>query len=130
MSLFEVESYVLLGHLQAAINAAQALKIQDPSARLQRDVLLYRAYIEQGDSQLVADEIRDDASPALQALKLLALFVRGSLPVDDVFSKAQDLATKSASDSQLQLTVGILFIRMGKLEDALRALHSCPLLES
>lgn len=56
-SLFEIESYVLLGHYQAAINAASSLKTNDPQVKLQRDILLHRAHIEQGDYLLVTEEI-------------------------------------------------------------------------
>jgi hypothetical protein len=69
MSLFEVESYLLLGHFQAAVNAGGSFKTTDAQLKLQRDILLYRAYIEQGDLALTIDEIRDDAPPALLAVK-------------------------------------------------------------
>jgi len=58
MALFEVESFLLLGHYQAAVNAASSLKLNDAQVKLQRDVLLYRAHIEQGDLLLTVEEIR------------------------------------------------------------------------
>lgn len=51
-------SFLLLGHYQAAINAAGSFKAPDGQAKLQRDVMLYRAHIEQGDLALTIEEIR------------------------------------------------------------------------
>jgi tetratricopeptide (TPR) repeat protein len=129
MSLFEIESYVLLGHYQAAINAAGSLKTNDSQLKLQRDILLHRAHIEQGDHILSIEEIRDDAPPALLAIKYLAQFV-ASKNLDEAHAKAQALVPKAAGDPNLQLALGLLFFRLNKLEDALKVLHNCNVLEA
>jgi len=129
MSLFEVESFLLLGHYQAAINAAGSLKTADAQVKLQRDILLYRAYVEQGDHALVIEEIRDDSAPSLIAVKLLAQFV-STKNADDIYAKGHALLPKASADPLLQLTLGLLFFRLNKLEEALKLLHNCSILEA
>ncbi len=42
----------------------------------------------------------------------------------------QALLPKAASDALLQMTLGLLFFRLNKLEDALKLLHNCSVLEA
>jgi coatomer protein complex subunit epsilon len=50
--------------------------------------------------------------------------------VDEAFAKGQALLLKASGDSNLQLTLGLLFFRLNKLEDALKLLHPCQILEA
>jgi hypothetical protein len=73
--LFEVRTNYLLGHYQAAINAALTLQSKNQSIEisLARDVYVYRCYLEQANYNLVLEEIPETStSKPLQVIRLLA----------------------------------------------------------
>jgi hypothetical protein len=76
--LFDVRTNYLLGHYQAAINAALALhsKNQRIEISLARDVYVYRCYLEQANYNLVLAEIPEKGtSKPLQVIRLLAQYL-------------------------------------------------------
>lgn len=70
--LFDARNHFHLGHFQSAITEATSSKPQTDAAMLERDVLLHRAYVEQGNTSVVSVEINEGSAPALRAIKLLA----------------------------------------------------------
>ncbi len=92
MSFFELETYLQLGHYQAAINTAGKIKADTDAAKVQRDVLLYRAFLEQGDYAIVLTELSyvcsssSDLSPSaplpLAAVRLLAQVLSGEVDAE------------------------------------------------
>jgi coatomer protein complex subunit epsilon len=76
--LFEVRTNYWLGHYQAAINAALTLqsKIHSKEVALERDVYVYRSYLEQTNYNIILEEINETSSPKpLQVIRLLALYL-------------------------------------------------------
>lgn len=51
------------------------LQPSDPSVRIERDVLMYRAYVAQRKFGVVLDSIKGSASEELQAVRLLADYI-------------------------------------------------------
>jgi len=136
MSLFEVETYLLLGHYQSAINAASKIRPDpkkggDATAALvqARDFFVYRAHVEQGNASLVLDEINENSAASLKGVKLLAQFSSGRFDPEQLAGAANDLATQSANDGPLQTVLGLLFLKLNKTEDGLRVLHNTNSLE-
>eukprot|EP01128_Nolandella_sp_AFSM9_P004194 TRINITY_DN1845_c0_g1_i1.p1 TRINITY_DN1845_c0_g1~~TRINITY_DN1845_c0_g1_i1.p1 ORF type:complete len:307 (-),score=67.23 TRINITY_DN1845_c0_g1_i1:115-1005(-) len=125
MSLFDVESYLLLGHFQACVNAAEALKTSDASVGITRDVYMYRAHIALGNFGIVTDDIPEDAPTALQAVKLLALIHLGELAPDAAVATVTQWEQSGAhqTNTDLQVVMGLLLVRVHQFEMALRVLH-------
>ncbi|CAL9773842.1 unnamed protein product [Musa acuminata subsp. burmannicoides] len=72
--LFGLRNSFYLGAYQAAINSSDIPNLPADDA-LERDVLVHRSYIALGSYQLVINEIDSSAPTALQAVKLLAVYL-------------------------------------------------------
>ena len=73
--LYALRNNFHLGAYQAALGEAQDLQHDDlgGAETVERDVFMYRAYIELGQPEVCLTEVTDDSELALQACKLLAL---------------------------------------------------------
>jgi hypothetical protein len=76
--LFDARNNFTIGHFQSAIAEANNAKAASEATRAERDVLMYRAYIEQGNSTIVMNEVNASAPPALRAVRLLAAYKGGN----------------------------------------------------
>ena len=107
--LFELRNLYLVGNYQAAINAGLSLGSLPERVQVERDVLIYRAYIAKGDCAIVLGEIKNNAANPLQAVRCLATYL----------SKDQDIALASikewlsephlANDEHIQLIAGTIY---------------------
>jgi coatomer protein complex subunit epsilon len=75
--LFDARNNFHLGHYQAAISEATNARPATDAARAERDALVYRAYIEQGNPNIVLSEVKETSPPALRAIRLLAVYRAG-----------------------------------------------------
>ncbi len=82
--LYALRNNFHLGSYQAAIGEAQDLQHDDlgGAETVERDVFMYRAYIEVGQPQVALSEITDDSPMALQACKVSSLPRPAPLPLD------------------------------------------------
>eukprot|EP00897_Mesotaenium_endlicherianum_P007070 jgi/Mesen1/6391/ME000329S05552 len=88
-TLFPLRSNFYLGAYQAAINEANVDGLSEAES-IERDCIVYRSYIALGSYQLVIDEINSSAATALQAVKLLAIYLSGSkVTIRETVSKWQ-----------------------------------------
>ncbi|KAG8458946.1 hypothetical protein KFE25_004280 [Diacronema lutheri] len=71
--LFDARNNFHLGHYQSAITDANNAKVATDTWRAERDVLMYRAYVEQGNSAVVMSEVGETSPPAVRAVRLLAM---------------------------------------------------------
>jgi len=130
--LFDARNHFHLGHYQSAINDAMNANVSGDSVRLERDVLMYRAYIEQGNLAVVQSEINDGSPPALRAVRLLAVYKQS----DDAGKQAalaslRDLLAEpsAAGDAQLSITAAALFCYDKDYKEALKCVHQAQSLE-
>ncbi|EHA8587664.1 hypothetical protein COCNU_scaffold002938G000030 [Cocos nucifera] len=83
MHLFSLRNIFCLGAYQDAINKNDIPNLT-PNNAVERDSLVYHAYIALGSYQLVISEIDSLAPTALQAIKLLTLYLVGDKSLEHV----------------------------------------------
>jgi hypothetical protein len=110
MSLFDLRTTVFLGSYQAAINLAQRLSPEEEREQIERDILLYRSYCEQGDSlSLVLDDIRPSSPPPLQAIRVYATYLSGEK--ESALQTVEGWRTSGQWDSTSQLVGGLILLK-------------------
>jgi len=131
MSVFELETYFLLGNYQAAINVGNSLKCNNDEEKLARDIVVYRAHVELGDYGLVMDEIGRDAPLSLLAVKVLAAYMQSENNHERVLLTLQACIDNgdTPKNTYLQIISGIIYFKAQKYEECLRVLHDTTSLE-
>ncbi|XP_073003027.1 coatomer subunit epsilon-1-like [Typha latifolia] len=121
--LFGVRNSFYLGAYQATI-ANSNISNLSPEEELERDALLYRAYIALGSHKLVIEEVRESAPTALQAVKLLALYVAGKK--EAAISSLKEWLSDSAigNNPVLRLIAGIIYMHEQDYSEALKHTNS------
>ncbi|XP_078150417.1 coatomer subunit epsilon-2-like [Carex rostrata] len=128
--LFGLRNNFYLGAYQVAINNSE-ISTLSPEDAIERDSLVYRSYIALGSYQLVINEIDSNAPTALQAVKLLALYLSGPENKESVISSLNELLGDSAigSNPTLRLIAGTIFLHEQDFNEALKHTHSGGTLE-
>lgn len=130
--LFDLKNSFYTGNYQTCINEAGKLKVADPGLALERDVLLYRAYLAQRKWRVVLEEVKPSSAALLQPLKLLAQFLSGGpdrrtaivLELDATMAGNVDVS------NYVQLLVAAtIYLHAEQPEAALRVLHPSDHLE-
>jgi len=131
MSVFELDTYFLLGNYQAAINVGNNLKCLTDEDRLARDIIVYRSHVEQGDYVVVMDDIGRDSPLALLAVKVLAAYMQSETNHERVFSTLQGWIDSGevAKSTHLQIIAGTIYYKARKYEECLKVIHDIPSLE-
>jgi len=129
--VFELETYFLLGNYQASINVGNNIKCNSDEEKLARDLIVYRAHVEQGDYGLVMDEIGRDVPLSLMAVKVLAAYMQSENNHDKVFSTLQSWIDNgdTAKNSHVQIICGSIYFKSQKYEECLRVMHDTSSLE-
>eukprot|EP00246_Nothoceros_aenigmaticus_P002371 TRINITY_DN13225_c0_g1_i1.p1 TRINITY_DN13225_c0_g1~~TRINITY_DN13225_c0_g1_i1.p1 ORF type:complete len:290 (+),score=48.76 TRINITY_DN13225_c0_g1_i1:159-1028(+) len=129
-ALFLLRNNFYLGAYQAAINDSNVAGLSEAEA-LERDVFVYRSYVALGTYQLVIDEINSSAPTALQAVKLLALYLSGGERKEKALdSLKQWLADPTiASNLTLLLVAGTIYAHEQNYNAALTLTHGGGTLE-
>jgi hypothetical protein len=97
---------------------------------MERDVLLYRAYIAQRKFRVVLDEINNSSPPELQPLKILADYFANPHRRDTIMTELDKEASHPNFDNQNFLIVAAtIYYHEKNLEAALRILHDVDHLE-
>jgi len=131
-NLFELRNYFFLGNYQATINEANSVNVRSERDKVERDTLLYRCYIAQGNYQIVIDEIEDSsASAGLQAVKLLATYLSSEKNRDIVLVTLKQWLSDgvSAGNQTLQVVAGTIYYQEQSFEEVLKCLHQSNSLE-
>jgi coatomer protein complex subunit epsilon len=127
--LFEARNLFTLGNYQAAINKATKLTPTAPSVKIDRDVLVHRARIAQRNYAAVIAETASITPTgeflAIAAVRVLAMYWAGDrdAALAEIKKWTGDVAAMGAHPA-VQLIVGIVLANEGKVEEALRALHT------
>jgi coatomer protein complex subunit epsilon len=121
---FPLRNNFYLGAFQAAINESNVRNLSEAEA-IERDCLVYRSYIALGQCQLVIDEVNDSAPTAVQAVKLLALYLSGGEKKDQALANlAEWLADPAiASNPTLLLVTGVIYAHEQNYNEALKHTH-------
>eukprot|EP00850_Spirogloea_muscicola_P011804 SM000074S21714 [mRNA] locus=s74:540305:542318:+ [translate_table: standard] len=124
-ALFSLRNKFLLGAYQAAVNEGNVGGLTDAEA-VEKDVLVYRSYLALGSHQLVIDEIGPSAPTALQAIKILALYLSGTDGKDQALSSLQELLSDAAllNNSTLLLVAGTIYSHEQNYTEALKFTNS------
>lgn len=102
------------------------------SAKIERDVLVYRSYVATNNHQLVIEEVREGEAPtALQAVKLLATFTsqEANREIALISLKAWLEDPNSANNPTLQLMAALIYSQQGDYTEALKAIRSGTTIE-
>jgi len=111
----------LLGNYQTALNEGTKISSSDETIKLQRDIYLYRCYIEQGNYQIVLDEIKNTFPTDLKAIRLLALY--NVEPEKAAQLLPQCLKEEAlANNPTFQYVAALMHYSMGNFDQALRCI--------
>jgi coatomer protein complex subunit epsilon len=129
--LFDVRNNFLLGNYQGCINEANKVNARAEKDKVERDTYVYRSYIALGNYQIVLDEVETNAHPSLQAVKLLATYLSDESNKEIALVTVKEWMADgvSASNQQLQLVAGTIYIHEQLYEEAMRVLHQSNSLE-
>lgn len=121
--LFQVKNHFYLGKFQLAVNEATQTVCGDDQ-KMELDCLVYRSYIGMKNYQLVMNEVSDDASLDLRAVKLLATYLSPGLRETALGELETFMEDTSASvNPMIQLIAGYIYSYEQEYEKALRAIH-------
>jgi len=130
--LFDVKNAFYTGNFQTCITEAGKLKLGEPAMALERDVLVYRAYLALRKWRVVLEEVKPSSPALLQPLKLLATFL-SSPPAGREALVAELDATMAGNvdvtNHVLLLVAATVYLQAGQPEAALRVLHPSDHLE-
>jgi len=127
--LYETRNLFLVGAYQGAINSGLSLGNLPERAQVERDVLIYRAYIAKGDHAVVLNEIKDNAANQLQAVRCLATYMGSDQDLALATIKEWLSEPHLASDDTLQLVAGTIYFIQGDYDEVLRTMHRTNSLE-
>ncbi|GBB86454.1 hypothetical protein RclHR1_12890009 [Rhizophagus clarus] len=138
--LFALKNLFYTGSFQQVINEANSRTQVSETAKLERKIYLYRAYIAQGKYNLVISEIKSSDTVDLQVIKILAIYLQaktsssgggsnGNVGEDTKKEEAlKELREVILSDpsnainSTVQIITGTIFYHEGLYEEALKVL--------
>lgn len=121
--LFNLRNSFYLGAYQDAINKSDIPNLS-PDDAVERDSIVYRSYIALGSYQLVINEIDSSAPTALQAVKLLAIYLAGDK--ESAIASLQEWLNDAAiaNNHVLRLIAGIIFMHEQNYIEALKHTNS------
>lgn len=124
--LFALRNFFHLGAFQAAINEAADLTNLSDGEALERDFLVYRSYVAQGNMELVISEISDDAPMGLLAVKLLAQYLSNALPKEKVLAKLSEWMSDTVmkTNPMVCLVAGTIYCHEENHVEALKCCHA------
>jgi coatomer protein complex subunit epsilon len=111
--------------------AAVAMGSQAPKnaqAKLDRQIIQWRALIAQGKPNLVISDIQDSGPPELQAVKLLALFkaAKTDSEKDDILENVKILVADNGNNPIVSIVAATVLCQTFAWNDALRVLSAHP----
>jgi coatomer protein complex subunit epsilon len=123
--LFGIRNLFAVGNYQTVINEVSSSNgLFSTEAKLEAKSFLYRSYVAQGKYNLVINDISESDDASLRAVQLLAEYLQSKS--ENSVAKATAFIEEGSNriNSTVQVCIATLFVQAGRLEDALRALHS------
>ncbi|KAK3763648.1 hypothetical protein RRG08_056590 [Elysia crispata] len=129
--LFDIRTAFLTGNYQQCINEAPKLKVGSPELAVEKDVLMYRAYIAQKKYGVVLDEVTPSSSPELQAVRMYAEFLSNESRRDAITREldAKMSGNVDLSNNTFLLMAASIYYHGQDYDSALRTLHQSDNLE-
>lgn len=119
--LYNLRNNFYVGNFQAAINDADSIPDSE-----EKSIFVYRSYVGLGNYDLVIDEIQDNSSPSLVAIKLFAQYLQDRSSVQEILSKLRQL---NQSEIGAIMTASICFYE-NQIDEGLRAIASVATIEA
>ncbi|XP_059149846.1 coatomer subunit epsilon-like [Physella acuta] len=129
--LFDIRTAFLTGNYQQCVNEAPKLNLGTPELKVERDVLMYRAYIAQRKYGVVLDEIKSSSSPELQAVKMYADYLSNESKRDAIVKELDSKMSGNVdlTNSTFLLMAGSVYYHEQNYDSTLRTLHQSDNLE-
>lgn len=129
--IFDLKTSFLLGNYQSAINHGKKIDSSDEIVRIERDIYVYRSYIEQNNYNVVINGIKDNAPYPLLAIRLLAHYLKGG-DKDKIFSTLNEWLSdpEIGEDYMVQYIAALIYFHDRNYEQALQYLFDNKLLEA
>ncbi|KAF9608413.1 hypothetical protein IFM89_009779 [Coptis chinensis] len=124
--LFALRNSFYLGAYQAAINLSTSLNNLSEEDSIEKDSLVFRSYVAIGAPELVIGEIDSSKPTALQAVKLLALYLHRPENKETVITSLKEWLSDAAigSNPVLRLIAGVVYMHEQDYNEALKHTHS------
>jgi coatomer protein complex subunit epsilon len=123
LTMYALRDSFYLGAFGVAMNQSvnEIPNLSDEEA-IERDTIVYRSYIAVGSYQLVINEIKESAATALQAVKLLALYLASPDNKESVITSLHEWLGDAAigNNPTLRLIAGIIFMHEQNYNEALK----------
>jgi len=125
-ALYAVHNAFYLGAYQTAISEASQLTGLSDAQKLERDVFVYRSYMELGSYELIFSEVDDSSPLPLQAVKTLASYLKNPDANRDSTLKAASSWSSdptASSNSTCMLIAGLIYTLEENYVEALKCCH-------
>jgi len=130
--LFMVKTAFYIGSFRQCVKDAQKLQSGDQVVDLERDVLMYRAYLGEGKFNLVIGEVETRSGPEFKALLLLAKLMQNPSNKDAIISEVGNVLNEcevSICPEVVALLCANIYLLAGDHESSLRVTNSANSLE-
>lgn len=129
--LFEVRNAFFLGNYQHCITEAQKIKPPSAAVAVERDVLMYRAYIAQHKYAVVLDEVKPSSPAEVQAVRLLAEYLQKPSRREAILRDVESKLTSGvdASNDTFLIMAASMYYHEQNFDAALRYLNQSDSLE-
>lgn len=120
--LFELRNYFHLGNYQAALTEGATVHTSDQATQIERDVVLARIQIAQGNYDSILTSINEGSHVSLQAVALLASLLKDESVRPSVTSKLTAWLDDeiSMSSTCMSLICALIYAVLGDYDNALR----------
>lgn len=123
-ALYSLRNNFFTGNYQAGINEAQSLD-QDVDEEI-KNVFINRCYIGLGNYQLVIDEIENNASPSLLAVKYLAQYFKSPAQGNSILEKLTSLNRTET----VAVVLATVHYQLGNYEEGLKVVSATKSMEA